>query len=587
MDAVRGLAKSLPVILQNRATGNAIDSVAYDDPNLVVSYQKNGDIVRQMVLTSANWQESILGTYSIFFPASAFDTLGTFLYWATYTNAIEYTGAIDVIVDPGTGIGDIEWQHAVTLNGTLLANTSVVYYSDAGYVNKAANGRTDTFGQVTFNLTAGTYYVKVFCTGLPITYETVVITGTGSTQTDLVEINDGGTYIPGTTGIDVQWNRIYSDYLVAYLVYRGPSKSTTDQLLTTVTDTTIINYFDTTGDYSFWYKIVPQYTRSNHTWNGAETESQYFTKSVIPEPKISVYEDLVAPGGTLHIDLAFNAPFEVVSIAVAGPSGAVASTTSTLNDLGYGTTTLQLPSTCINGMYTVTATAGPLSFTDTFAVSTRGKTIVDILESNILVEFQTLQIHNEAVIESNIGNTIFKYAFKNWNRDIEPVFTFDGMTFNAADVYIDYDTGIVGTLGFDKQTLVADYVFRFFTQKQLFEFARQCVNELNLIKPFTTYTIDSMPEQWDTLIVIGSYKFALRRILQAMMLRDVRVVLSDDKGIQIIQALLTDATSTWQDAKKDAKRRGMVQPSAIISGRYAMPIRVTGDNWRNYIGVYY
>jgi len=59
------------------------------------------------------------------------------------------------------GAGLIEWDYALTDSGTGLpvADATVWATTDIGGMNIVASGRTDTFGNVTFFLNAGTYYI--------------------------------------------------------------------------------------------------------------------------------------------------------------------------------------------------------------------------------------------------------------------------------------------------------------------------------------------------------------------------------------------------------------------------------------------
>lgn len=73
------------------------------------------------------------------------------------------------------GSGNIEWTHTVTVNNTPFAGATVSYYSDVSYTVLAASGTTNVAGQVTFMLVAGTYYIKVYIPGNPVTYDVEVV----------------------------------------------------------------------------------------------------------------------------------------------------------------------------------------------------------------------------------------------------------------------------------------------------------------------------------------------------------------------------------------------------------------------------
>lgn len=389
----------------------------------------------------------------------------------------------------------------------------------------------------------------------------------------------------GAQSIVIKWNRNYETYIAGYRVYAGIDRSNCTTFVAQVNDPNTISLLHQNSANTTWYKIVPIYGDGTNTWDGSDVASQYFSKSLIPEIKITAYQDVIEPGGVLDVYLGANVPSTTYTITIATSTGTVLTTGSiTTNSDGYGSTQITIPATA-SGTYYVSTTVAGTSYSDPITVTARGKEIVRQLEEDILLEFQEIKVHNEGLIESNLGNTIFKFAFKNWNKDIEPEFFLGGTAIHSLIPYIDYDAGVVGMHGIDTQDLFANYAFKFFTQLNLYDYAVNVCNQLNLIKPFTEYTIDSMPTQWDPIVLIGSYRWAMRKLLQSLIFRDMRLATIGDGAVGLLQGLMTDATSSWEDARKDAKRRGMINPAAVISGRYRVPMRVTGINWANYVGI--
>lgn len=88
----------------------------------------------------------------------------------------DVTDAIDAANLASSGTGEVEFVHTVTISGTPMANHWVGFYTEPDCLGEpAAEGRTNTFGQVTLHLTAGFYYVKVLATGMPVTYDTATV----------------------------------------------------------------------------------------------------------------------------------------------------------------------------------------------------------------------------------------------------------------------------------------------------------------------------------------------------------------------------------------------------------------------------
>ena len=143
--------------------------VAYNDPNLVVTYQKAGGSVITRTLVSSDWTEVGGGAYTLQIPATELDTLGTFKTWVAYAGYVTFENDRTVtttIVDPtlgqvgitgGTGLNNIgllvrSWGKVTDIEAT--------YYliDDGSGVNTVVNTEVAP-GQVipTGSLAVGSY----------------------------------------------------------------------------------------------------------------------------------------------------------------------------------------------------------------------------------------------------------------------------------------------------------------------------------------------------------------------------------------------------------------------------------------------
>jgi hypothetical protein len=81
------------VVLESDLT-TPITGIAWNDPELVVRYQKQGGPVVTKSLVEADWVEGVDGAYAIRFSAAEQATEGLFLYWVGYPDADTYDGAM-------------------------------------------------------------------------------------------------------------------------------------------------------------------------------------------------------------------------------------------------------------------------------------------------------------------------------------------------------------------------------------------------------------------------------------------------------------------------------------------------------------
>ena len=150
--------------------------VAYNDPGLVVTYQKAGGSVITRTLVSSDWTEVGAGVYTLQIPTTELDTLGTFQVWVAYTGYVTYLNQLTVtttIVDPTLG------QTGVT-GGTGLNNIGLLVRS---------------WGKVTD--IEPTYYLIDDGSGVNTIVNTEVAPGQTIPTTGL----SVGTYVPGITGV--------------------------------------------------------------------------------------------------------------------------------------------------------------------------------------------------------------------------------------------------------------------------------------------------------------------------------------------------------------------------------------------------
>lgn len=400
--------------------------------------------------------------------------------------------------------------------------------------------------------------------------------------------------------ITVKWNQNYDEYCIGYNIEWSTTRNGTYTSLVDDLPKTTTIYFDAAGVPCNWYRITPLFSREGTPWEGTSSSLQYYSESIIAEPKLQVYQEIVPDGAIVDITVGLGIPGAVTSLYIsplsnASATGTLVAADVTMNSDGFASIKVTLPAlssdTYVIKYGDVLVSDEPIEYAegvlgDVIHVSTKEYELVEVFETDILSEFQSIKVHNEGTVENNLGNTLYKFAFPRWNLAVKPQFFMHGTDIISNDYYLDNDTGMVGIVGVERNAdIYCNYAFKYFSQIELLNYMRQACNELNLIKPYTEYSVGGMPSTWEPLIMIGAYRWALRSILQSMMFRDMRLATVGDGAVTIIQALLNEATTSWQNVRKDAKRRGMIEPGVITSGKSRVPMRVSGVNWKDYAGV--
>ena len=382
--------------------------------------------------------------------------------------------------------------------------------------------------------------------------------------------------------MDIMWSQTAASGVYGYHITRANNSLGTYEDVDDVVGAGVTSYVDPSGTPTNWYKI---YTRYDNAGGPLESsgKAQTFSASIVNQYGVQVYQDYISSGGTVDISIG---TYVIGSISIKLLKGATVVSTWNIETDEVGSYSGQILITAPDGDYTISAYDGDtLLGSDSLSVSRYMVGILDTL-NDLLFEFQHIHVSNESVVEMNTGGSLFKFAFKNWGIDTPPQFFVDNGIILTSKNYIDYNNGIVGVSGIPYgSSVTADYTFRYFTDESLSKFISQSLNEINIKKPYTDFALGTTPGPWDAPILYGAYRLALRRILQGLMFRDTQLILAGDNAIPLVQTLYTQVNVDFQAMVKETKRRGLVSPNVIASGKYRVPGRVTGTNWRQYAGI--
>ena len=385
--------------------------------------------------------------------------------------------------------------------------------------------------------------------------------------------------------INVVWTPTIDNDAYGYVIKRASSPDDVYDTISGVSDVLVSGIIDVDGNLTDWYKIVTQRIVGDSIVVDPDELGQQYSASIVYQPSIYPEREYVGPGDHINIKIGTYVSGDTIHVGLVGSGGGSISTSNINTDSnGVGNGQCVVPSSV--GEYTIRSTYNGTTIANrTIHVSSSISSILSQLK-DLLFEFQHIKVFDDTQVEFNVGCSLFKFAFNNWSREYPPQFLMDNGILVTNNYYIDYDTGIVGVSGIPRGSYVtANYVFQYFTDNSLVNYINQALNEINLKKPYTGVSIEAMPLGWDTPVIYGAYRLALRRLLQGLMFRDQQLILAGDNAIPIVQGIYNQTSTEFTAMLTQVKRRSLVSPSVLMSGRYRVPIRVTDVNWRQYAGI--
>lgn len=244
--------------------------------------------------------------------------------------------------------------------------------------------------------------------------------------------------------------------------------------------------------------------------------------------------------------------------------------------------------TALGQTYELVTTVSGTEYAKSFILSYTAN-IIDQLFSYIY-EFQTIDRHNDIAVPDSTGKK-FRFSDRNIIRsNPAPIFYLQSTGWEVSIPEVDYDNGIAYyTSQFDSDNRVleeieANYQFSIFTEKQLGDFIKQAVGEVNGQKPVTAYNIEGAPREWDPAIVLGAYKYCYKRLQATLSLRNYAILFTEDTR-SMVSSMVSQLSQDFEGVKKQVKRRGEVSPQGVVSGSYLVPVSIDGTNWRDFLRV--
>ena len=264
--------------------------------------------------------------------------------------------------------------------------------------------------------------------------------------------------------------------------------------------------------------------------------------------------------------------------------------TVTTDSTGYLTTTQGVDRTTYQekmGVYTLRATGGSEERSVQFMIDYRGVLINRGLDT-LLQGFQAVPVYDEpAIIRTENSNTYATYTYAPWKEGITHL-TFrknDSDLTLFTDVFPDYVNGraLIKGAYVTGDDYFGSYQFKFFEESEWGNYLQLSLDELNGLKPVTSYNFNGAPNYYDPALVMGAYRKSLQRLLLSMEFWNSRLVFPEPTGLRgTLTSLLTGATAEFMELRKSAKRRGLVSPVGITSYKATIPRLIDNINMRMY-----
>lgn len=275
-----------------------------------------------------------------------------------------------------------------------------------------------------------------------------------------------------------------------------------------------------------------------------------------------------------------------VAIVITNSAGtAIVSKSINTNVYGIATDSLIIAQTAYPyDIYTITATQGSNVVSATFKVGYEGSLLSNGIDQ-LLKGFLEIPVYDEVGIP--LQDNIIKYTFGNWVYDTDKIQVRKNNEYTIVNqtVYPDTIKGQITTkaaylLGDD---YIASYRFRFFTEIDLGVFLGLSLNEINSTPPVTYYTLDSVPTMFNSLLVLKTYVYCLKKALLDIEFWNNRLIFPEPTGIRgTLNALFTSAIGESALMMKSLKSRRLLRPVGITSYRISTPYVLSGSNFQHY-----
>jgi hypothetical protein len=205
--------------------------------------------------------------------------------------------------------------------------------------------------------------------------------------------------------------------------------------------------------------------------------------------------------------------------------------------------------------------------------------------------FQRLEVFDELGIPDPDLKTI-RFAYQNWRGDISiqvrkrttSIIPVVGLVLGV-DYTVDLANGIVvlTTPMNPGDEVRASYYFKYFADTDFKSFLKFALYEANAKNPTTAFFLESVPLEWNAVLILGAYVHCLQRLLLDQGIWSRGLIWKDaDKWVVYLQGMLNKAEEMWKYWLHKIKRRGFIQVYGISSGKFGTQLQVNETNFRQF-----
>lgn len=205
--------------------------------------------------------------------------------------------------------------------------------------------------------------------------------------------------------------------------------------------------------------------------------------------------------------------------------------------------------------------------------SQRAVGMIAFLETYI-GQAQRIPVYNE-VARRNINKNIFYMTWPRWNLGNHEI----RLNGNIIDVgfTIDLDTGVVTFSAplHPTDRVEASYTFRYFSQLDELRFISDALSQINLEAPGTNYTLETVPDSYVGVLMLGATKNALRQMLFCLNFQETATIFGGAAGakdaLASFQSLKENNEKEFERDKKQIKKAVYPKIASTVSPEYTLP----------------
>jgi hypothetical protein len=185
-----------------------------------------------------------------------------------------------------------------------------------------------------------------------------------------------------------------------------------------------------------------------------------------------------------------------------------------------------------------------------------------------------IPIYNELARRNQAGD-VYRFNWPRWNMG-NPEIRRNNVVITDGFL-MDMDAGVVTFSKPQHETDVvrATYNFRLFSTIDMRRFLMDAMNQINLEAPGTAFSLETIPDNWVGVLLMGATKNALKAAIQRLTFQEPRTIFGDPElakeAIETYKALKENNEKEFSEEKKKLKRSRWPRPASVVSPEFTLP----------------